>query len=312
MKTYAVKRLLQGFITVIGAMTVVFLMVRLVPGDPVATLLGDYYTEEAAQVLRSEFGLHQPIYVQYFNYLTDAFQGDFGYSFVTGRPVYNTLVEAFPFTMELAIASLVFALTIGVPVGVMAALNRNSWIDMLSMAFAIAFISIPGFYLGVLLLQYFSLGLGWFPVTGVGGPELADRLRHLVLPAIALGAPTAAISARMTRSSVVEVMGEDYIRTARSKGIHERIVVFKHALRNAMIPVVAIIGLSVAVRFGGSVVIETVFARRGVGYLLIQSIYDRDFVQVQFGILFYACVLVLVNIICDLSYAGLDPRIRYN
>ena len=312
MKVYAVKRILQGLLTVIGAMTLVFLMIRLVPGDPVATLLGDYYTPEAAAALRSEMGLDQPIYLQYFNYIFDAFRGNFGRSYVTRRPVFQTLMGAFPFTAELAIASLVFALGIGVPTGVISALNRNSWVDIITMAFAIAFISIPGFYLAVLLLQTFSIGFGWFPVTGVGGPELLSRLRHLVLPAVALGAPTAAISARMTRSSVLEVMGEDYIRTARSKGLPERVVVFKHALRNAMIPVVAIVGLSVAVRFGGSVIIETVFARRGIGYLLIQSIYDRDFIQVQFSVLFYACVLVFVNILVDLSYAVLDPRIRYD
>lgn len=312
MKVYAVKRLLQGFLTIIGAMTLVFLIIRLVPGDPVSTLLGDYYTQEAAEVMRAELGLDHPVYIQYINYLVNTFRGEFGRSYVTRRPVYDTLVAAFPFTMELAVASLVFALTLGVPLGVVAALHRNTWIDGLTMVFAIGFISIPGFYLAVLLLQYFSIGFGWFPVTGVGGPTLIGRLRHLVLPAIALGAPTAAISARMTRSSVVEIMGEDYIRTARAKGLQERIVVFKHALRNAMIPVVAIIGLSVATRMGGSVIIERVFARRGIGYLLIQSIYDRDFVQVQFGILFYALILVLVNVLVDLSYAVLDPRIRYD
>jgi peptide/nickel transport system permease protein/oligopeptide transport system permease protein len=313
MKTYIVRRLFVGFLTLLGVITIVFLVIRLVPGDPVQVLLGDFYNPETAAKLEAQLNLDKPVLVQYFSYLFDVLRGDFGESYITGKPVFQQLWRAFPYTAHLAVGSLLFSLSIGVPTGVIAAINRNSWIDMVSMSIAIAFISVPGFYLAILLIQFFSLKLGWFPVTGVGNPgDWMSMLRHLVLPSIALGAPTAAITARMTRSSVLDVLSEDYIRTARAKGLAERVVIFKHALRNAMVPIMAIVGLSVAVRFGGSVIIEIVFARTGIGWLLIASIFDRDYIQVQLSVVFYACILVLVNILIDLSYAWLDPRIRYS
>ncbi len=313
MKVYLVKRLFISFLTLLGVITLIFLVIRLVPGDPVAVLLGDYYSPEAGDALRQRLGLDRPLYVQYFTYLWNTLRGDFGTSYYTGRPVFQQLMRAFPYTAHLGIASLIFSLVIGVPAGVVAALNRNSWLDMVSMSISIAFISVPGFYLGVLLIQIFSLRFGMFPVTGVGDSQnLVSVLRHLALPSIALGAPTAAITARMTRSSVLEVLGEDYVRTARSKGLAERVVIVKHALRNAMVPIMAIVGLSIAMRFGGSVIIEVVFARSGIGWLLVASIFERDYIQVQLSVMFYACILVLVNILVDLSYAWLDPRIRYD
>jgi len=312
MHVYIVRRLLTGFLTLVGVLTLVFLVIRMVPGDPVEVLLGDFYSPETAAALRAQMSLDKPVVIQYFAYLWDTLRGDFGDSYITGKPVLGQLLRAFPYTAHLAVGSLLFALMIGVPTGVVAAINRNGWVDVASMTIAIALISLPGFYLGILLIQFFSLKLGLLPVTGIGDPgDLLSLLRHLVLPSVALGAPTAAISARMTRSSVLDVLGEDYIRTARAKGLAERIVIFKHALRNAMVPVMAIVGLSVATRFGGSVVIEIVFARTGIGWLLIQSIFDRDYIQVQLSVLFYAAILVAVNILIDLSYAWLDPRIRY-
>ncbi|MFO8060229.1 MAG: ABC transporter permease [Bacillota bacterium] len=312
MKVYLVKRLFISLLTLLGVITLIFVVIRLVPGDPVAVLLGDYYSPEAGDALRERLGLDKPLYVQYFTYLWNTLRGDFGTSYYTGRSVFQQLMRAFPYTAHLGVTSLIFSLVLGVPAGVIAALNRNTWIDMVSMSIAIACISVPGFYLGVLLIQVFSLYFGIFPVTGVGDPQsLVSLLRHLALPSVALGAPTAAITARMTRSSVLEVLGEDYVRTARSKGLPERVVIVKHALRNAMVPIMAIVGLSIAMRFGGSVIIEVVFARSGIGWLLVASIFERDYIQVQLSVMFYACILVVVNILVDLSYAWLDPRIRY-
>lgn len=313
MRTYIVKRVFISMLTLLGVMTLVFLVVRLVPGDPVKVLLGDFYNPRTAAAMRERLGLDQPLYMQYLTYLWNTLRGDFGESYITGRSVFRELMRAFPYTIHLGIASLIFSVVIGVPAGIIAALNRNTWLDIVSMSIAIAFISVPGFYLGILLIQLFSLRLGWFPVTGVGDPSsFVSLVRHLTLPSIALGAPTAAITARMARSSVLEALSEDYVRTARAKGLHERVVIFKHTLRNAMVPIMAIVGLSIAMRFGGSVIIEVVFARTGIGWLLVASIFDRDYIQVQLSVLFYACILVAVNILVDLSYAWFDPRIRYD
>jgi len=312
MGAYIIRRLGISVITLVGVITLIFVVVRLAPGDPVNVLLGDFYTGEAAANLKKKLGLDQPMIVQYFVYLGNILRGDFGKSYATGKPVLQQLLIVVPHTVYLGFGSMIFSLCIGIPAGILAALNRNGWIDMVSMSFASMLMAIPGFYLGVILVLFLSLRLGIFPALGTGTEDFVSLVRHLVLPVVSLGGPSAAITARMTRSSLLEVLGEDYIRTARSKGIREPMVIMKHALRNALVPVVAMAGLSFAHRFGGSAVIEILFNRRGIGSLLVNSIYDRDYMQVQLAVLFFAFALILINLLVDLSYSLLDPRIRYD
>lgn len=311
MQTYIIRRLALSVITLVGVITLIFVVVRLAPGNPVDVLLGDYYTEESVAHLREKLDLDKPVIVQYFTYLHNMLRGDFGMSYATGEPVLQQLLLVLPHTIYLAFGSIIFSLSIGITTGVMAALNRNGWVDMVSMTFASAFMAIPGFYLGLLLILFFSLQLGILPALGTGEENFASLVIHLILPSIALGGPSAAIIARMTRSSLLEVLGKDYVRTARSKGVRERMVVIKHAMRNAMTPVLAMAGLSFARRFGGSAIIEILFSRRGLGSLLVNAIFDRDYVMVQLAVLFFAFTLILVNILVDISYSVLDPRIRY-
>lgn len=312
MTAYIIRRLGISVITLIAVITLIFILVRLAPGDPATILLGDFYTGEAAAELRAKWGLDKTLIIQYFRYLYNILKGDFGHSYVTGKPVFQQLLVGLPHTFYLAIGSMTFSLIIGVPSGIMAALNRNRWIDMVTISSASMLMAIPGFYLGVILILFFSLKLGIFPALGTGQGNFVQLLWYLVLPSISLGGPSAAITARMTRSSMLEVIGEDYVRTAWAKGLQKKTVILKHVLRNAMIPVLATTGMSFAHRFGGAAVIEILFQRRGIGSLLVNSIYDRDYMQVQLGVLFFALALILVNLLIDLSYSFLDPRIRYD
>ncbi|MFP4646233.1 MAG: ABC transporter permease [Candidatus Acetothermia bacterium] len=313
MISYIIRRIGLSVITLLGVITLIFLVVRLAPGDPVTVLLGDFYTEEAAAELTREFGLDRPLPVQYFTYLGNMLRGQFGKSYATGKPVMRQLLDAVPYTIHLAFGSMAFSLLVGIPTGIAAALNRNSWIDMISMTFASMFIAIPGFLVGLVLMRIFSLDLGILPLHGVGEPgNFASIVKHLILPSIALGSPTGAITARMTRSSILEVMNNDYVRTARAKGLSERVVNLKHVLRNAMVPILSMVGLSIVRRFGGSAVLEIIFNRRGIGSLLVNSIYDRDYMQVQLTVLFFAASLVFINLLIDIAYSFLDPRIRYD
>jgi ABC-type dipeptide/oligopeptide/nickel transport system permease component len=275
-------------------------------------LLGDFSSAEAVEDLRRQYGLDQPVLVQYLVYLKNVLTLDFGKSYATNRLAMEQIATVFPFSAQLAVGAVLVAVLIGIPAGLIAATSGRKWVDGLSMTGALVFVSIPNFYLGVLLITIFAVQLDLLPVTGVGNPaEPLSLLRHLLLPSLALGGGGAAIVARMTRSSVLEVMSREYIVTARAKGLAERGVILRHALKNAFIPVTTVMGLQVGRLLGGSVVVETVFARAGIGKLIVDSITARDYIQVQASIVVLALIFVLVNLITDLAYGLLDPRIRY-
>ncbi len=305
MHRYIVKRILLLVPVVFGVLTFVFLMIHLVPGDPVELMLGETALQADKETLRKELRLNEPIAVQYLHYLGGLIRGDFGRSLHTNRPVLTSILERFPATIELALAALLIATLIALPLGIIAALRQHSLVDNGAMLFALLGVSIPNFWLGPLLIIFFSLKLGWFPVSGRGS------LLHLVLPAITLGTGMSAILARMTRSTFLEVLGKEYITVARAKGIRGLSVVLKHALRNALIPIITIIGLQLGALLSGAIITETIFSWPGIGRLTIQAINTRDYPLVQGCVLFISLSYVMVNLLTDLFYAYIDPRIRY-
>jgi len=297
--------------TLLGIATVVFIIVRLAPGNPAEILLGDYSTPEALALLSRKMGLDRPFYYQYGLYLWNLLRGDFGQSYVTNRFVFPEIIRHLPYTMELAGAAVLFSVLIGLPAGVVSAVKRDTLFDRISMVVALFLASMPLFWLGILLMLFFSIRLGWFPLIGAGNPAGFDAIRYLVLPSIALAGTPTALVARITRSSVLEIIQQDFIKVARAKGLRENRIVFKHVLKNAMIPVTTVIGLNMGHLLGGSVVIEMVFARPGLGKLLIDSIHGRDYFQVQGTVIVIAALFVLINFLVDLNYSLFDPRIRY-
>ncbi len=301
---YVIRRLLGLIPVVWGLGTVVFFMQHLLPGDPVQIMLGFAYNERSAAVLRESLGLNDPLWEQYLRYWWNLLQGDMGRSMQTRVPVMEMITAQFPATLTLSLAGMGFAVLLGGVLGLIAAVKVRTWFDSGTMVLALVGISIPSFWLGLLLILVFSVGLSWFPITGQGG------LNRLVLPAIAVGLPQAAIIARLVRSSMLEVLGADYLTTARAKGVAERAVIMRHALRNALVPVVTVVGLQFGALMGGTVVIENVFAREGLGRLTVQSIMLRDIPVVQGAVLFLGVTYVLVNLVVDLCYSWLDPRIR--
>jgi peptide/nickel transport system permease protein len=312
MTAYVTRRLLLVIPTLIGAATLVFIAIRLAPGDPATVLLGTFATPQAVAELRQQYGLDQPLYVQYIVFLKDILTLDFGKSYATSRPAMGQILAVLPYSTQLAVTSLLVALVIGIPAGIVAATSRRRWLDGASMLGALALVSVPSFYLGVLLITIFSIGLNLLPVTGAGDTgDPLSLLQHLILPSLALGGSTAAVVARMTRSSMLEVMSREFVVAARAKGLAESAVVLRHALKNAFIPVMTVMGLEIGRLLGGSVVVETVFARPGIGKLLVDSITARDYIQVQASIVVLAVIFVLLNLLTDVSYAALDPRIRY-
>jgi peptide/nickel transport system permease protein len=305
MTRYLVARLVSFVPVVVGVSLLVFLMLHFVPGDPVSVLVGDAPVSAAElERLREQYGLNDPLYVQYGRFALGALQGDFGRSLRTKRSVGEEIAEQLPQTIELAAAAMVFAIVLGVLLGVVAATRQYTWIDALCSVIALLSVSMPSFWLGLMLIFIFALGLGWFPATGQGGVE------RLVLPAITLGWYAAAIIARLVRSSMLEVLRQEYVMTARAKGLRELLVVYRHALRNALIPTVTIVGLQFGTLLGGAVVVETVFARQGLGRLIVGGILQKDFPIVQGAVLVTALVYVLANFLVDIAYASLDPRIR--
>ena len=305
MPGYIQRRLLLLVPVVWGVVTVVFSFIHLVPGDPVLAMVGENAQPADIARLRQQLGLNDPLHVQYFRYLTKLVRGDLGDSLHTGKPVLKTIIQRYPATIELALASLLLALIISIPLGVLSATKRNSPVDHFSMVLALLGISMPNFWLGPLLIILFSIKLNLLPVSGSGG------LSHLILPAITLGTAMTALLTRMVRASMLEVMGQDYIRTARAKGLPERVVIYKHALKNALIPVVTIVGLQFGTLLTGAIITETIFAWPGLGRLTIQSISRRDYPLVQGCILMISLTYILVNLATDLFYTVLDPRIRY-
>ncbi len=312
MRHYLIRRVLMLVPTLLGAITVVFLVIHLVPGDPVAMIMRDYYTKESASALRHLLGLDRPLFVQYLDYLWKVLHLDFGFSFQNKREVIVNIADQLPYTVELGIASMIVALLIAVPTGILSAVYRNRWPDYLSRFLASLAISSPEFLLGVLLLLTFALYLGWFPSYGAGdGGDLSSLLWHLILPALALGLRETALLARITRSSFLEVVSQDYVRTARAKGLNERLIIFKHAIRNALGPILTITGVDLAYLLGGAVVVETVFSRQGAGRVLLDAVLHRDYPQVQGTLLALIVIAIIVNACVDLAYALVDPRIRY-
>jgi peptide/nickel transport system permease protein len=303
---YTVRRLLIAFPSVMGVLIIVFLMVRLAPGDPAVFLAGEFAPPETIAAMRTRFGLDQPYHIQFGLYVGSLVQGDLGRSTRTQRLVIDDLRQFFPNTLELAMGAMLIALLIGIPAGVIAALRQNTLTDLLVTIGSLIGVSMPVFWFGLLAMLYFSVQLGWFPVAGRG------TLAHLVLPAVSLGLGSMAIIARMTRSSMLEVLGLDYVRTARAKGLPTARVVAKHALRNALIPVVTVGGLQFGQLLSGAVLTETVFAWPGIGRLLVDSIRARDYPVVQGSVLLIAVTFILINIAVDLIYGFIDPRIRYD
>jgi peptide/nickel transport system permease protein len=302
---YFVRRVLLAIPVLIGVATLVFSLIHLVPGDPAQAMLGDGAAPQDIAELRTSLGLDQPLLTQYFTFLRHAVTGDLGKSFRTGQPVTTMIFERIPATAELALAAMLVAIVIAIPLGVVAAVWRGTAIDHSAMTFALAGVSIPNFWLGPLLAIVFAVEFGWLPVSGRG------TLAHLVLPAISLGLALAAILARMTRASLLDELGELYVRAARARGVSNAASITSHALRNSMIPLLTIIALQFGAVLTGAVITETIFAWPGIGRLLIQSIGFRDYPMVQGCILLIAVTYVTVNLITDLMYGVLDPRIRF-
>lgn len=306
MLKYIIKRIIGVIPTLIIVTTFVFFFVRLIPGDPARLVAGPQATLEDVEVVREELGLNKPIVTQYVDYVTGLFHGDLRMSLRTKRPVATEVSLRYMNTVKLTLGSLAWSVVVGVLLGVWSGKHRSKWQDYTGMTMAISGISMPSFWIGFLLIMVFSVNLKWLPTTG------ADSWKSFILPSIALGTSIAAIIARFTRSSIIEVMKEDYIRTARAKGLRERTVIWKHAFRNAMISVVTVVGLQFGFLLGGSVVTESVFAFPGLGSLLVESVNYRDYNAIQSLILIFSLHFVVINLVVDILYALLNPEIKLN
>ena len=308
-------RVLVTIPTVLGVVTLAFVLIHVAPGDPAELLLGDYVgvTPQVLSELREYLGLGLPLPVQYVKYVTNVLRGDLGRSFRTNQSVASEIIGQAPFTLALAAAGIILAVTVGIPTGIVAAVRRNSLADYATTTVAMFWLASPGFWFGILLIYFLAYRLGWFPVFGAGTwDNWRSLIAHLALPAVAIGVRSAALIARMTRSALLEVLSQDYIRTARAKGLAGGAVILRHALRNAAIPIVTIIGLDIAYLLGGAVVTETVFSRPGLGKLVVDAIHARDYPMVQGAIMVFAFGILLINLLVDLSYAFIDPRVRYS
>ena len=314
MSAYVLRRGLQAVVVLLGVSVIVFALVHVVPGDPIRVALGTRFDPDTYAALRERAGFDRPLVVQYVTWLGSALTGDLGVSFRSGQPVATTLLARLPATVALAVAALVVALVVAVPLGIVSALRSGSVWDHLASAFSQVGISVPDFWLAILLILLFSLTLGWLPSTGYV-PLTEDPwqwLRHLVLPATAVGVVSGSVITRFVRSSVLESLSEDYTRTARAKGLREAVVVNRHVLRTALVPVVTVTGLQLAYLLGGVIIIEAIFAWPGLGRLAYQAVQARDYPVLQGAVLLFATIFLLVNFVVDLLYAWLDPRISYS
>ncbi|EAM7258316.1 glutathione ABC transporter permease GsiC [Salmonella enterica] len=305
MLNYVLKRLLGLIPTLLIVAVLVFLFVHLLPGDPARLIAGPEADAQVIALVRQQLGLDQPLDVQFWHYITHVLQGDFGTSMVSRRPVSEEIASRFLPTLWLTITSMIWAVLFGMAIGIAAAVWRNRWPDRVGMTLAVTGISFPAFALGMLLMQIFSVDLGWLPTVG------ADSWQHYILPSLTLGAAVASVMARFTRSSFVDVLSEDYMRTARAKGVSETWVVLKHGLRNAMIPVVTMMGLQFGFLLGGSIVVEKVFNWPGLGRLLVDSVDMRDYPVIQAEVLLFSLEFILINLVVDVLYAAINPAIRY-
>ena len=309
MLRYVARRALALVPILLGISVVTFVVLRVIPGDPVQAMVdqrGVGVDEATVRSIREHFGLDRPLPVQYVKFVADAARGDFGRSFATRQPAAGELLARLPATARLAAAAMALAVLAGIPLGMLAAARRHTWVDSASMVTALSGLSMPVFWLALILQYVLSVRLGILPASGYGG------WRNLVMPAVALSAAPAAVIARITRSAMLEVIGSDYVTTARAKGLSERLVIWRHALRNALVPVVTILGLQIGGLLSGAVITESIFNWPGVGRLLLDSMLRRDFPVVQGGVVMVAAVFALVNLLTDLVYAVVDPRIRYS
>lgn len=313
MLRYLIRRLMFSVLVVAGVATITFGLMHLIPGDPVDAILGTEASPENRAALRHDLGLDQPLLVQYGEWWLNLFQGDLGRSVMVKQPVSDLILERLPTTIPLALMSMTIAILIAIPAGVISAIRRNTWLDGVVSSLAFTGLSIPGFWLGTLLILGFAVRWQWFPPGGYVSivEHPIEGFRHLILPAIALGTTFAAALTRMIRSSLLEVLSRDYIRTARAKGQRERNVIIRHALRNALIPAVTIVGVQIGGLLSGALIIEQIFALPGIGRLTVQAVLDRDFPLVQGCIIVIALIFVLANLLTDLLYVYLDPRISY-
>ncbi|MBV8184259.1 MAG: ABC transporter permease [Hyphomicrobiales bacterium] len=308
---YLVRRLLFALPTLVAVLTVVFVLVRIVPGDPAQTILGDQASEEALVSLRHRLGLDRPILGQYIAFLRSAALGDWGNSMVSGKPVMSEVAAVLPYTIDLTVTSIILGIAIGMPLGAWSALNRNTWADYATRIGSLLGLSFPAFVSGIMLLLVFAIYFRWFPVISGGDlHDLSSRVRSLALPAVNLALIMAAYITRVTRSSMLQVLGEDFMRTARAKGVPRHALVWRHALRNALIPVITVVGLYLGILIGNSVLTEIVFNRPGLGKLIVGALNDRDYTMLQGLMVIYALVVVVANLATDLAYGAVDPRIR--
>lgn len=313
MSRYIVRRVAQASVVLLGVSVIVFMLVHLVPGDPIRTSLGTQFDPAIYEALREQAGLDKPLPVQYASWLGKAVTGDLGVSFRTGEPVAATLLERLLPTFSLALAGLVIALVIALPLGMLAAVRAGSRIDRVVTVISQVGVSVPDFLLAILGILLFALVLGWLPSSGYVSPlnDPLSWLRHVALPATAIGVISGSIITRFVRSAVLEALGQNHTRTARSKGLPEPVVLRRHVLRNALVPIVTIIGLQLAVLFGGVIIVEVVFSWPGLGLLSLQAVQQRDYPVLQGTVLLLAVIFLIVNLLVDLLYAALDPRIRY-
>jgi peptide/nickel transport system permease protein len=306
MKAYVLRRLWQSALTLVGVSMLVFVILRVVPGDPAKMLLPDGAPQSAVDELNRQLGLHEPLYVQYGLFLQSVFRGDFGQSFQYRAPALRVVVERLAATVQLALAALLITVGVGVSLGIVAAVRRGTGYDYASTVLAVLGQSLPNFWLGIMLILLFGVALRWLPTSGF------ESWRHLILPAVTLAAFPMALVARLTRSSMLEILGRDFIRTGRAKGLAERAVILRHALRNAAVPLLTVLGLQIGTLLGGAVITESVFAWPGMGKLVVDAIFFRDFPVVQTVLILSATIFVVINLLVDLLYTVIDPRIRYS
>lgn len=314
MGQYIIRRLIHALFVTWGCATLVFFLLRMIPGDPVVQMLGPEYTPEAAEALRVKLGLNEPPFTQYVKWFGSVLRGDLGGSIASGETVADAIKSGLPKTASLTLVSFVIALIIAVPAGIVAALRRNGPVDYVASLIAFIGVSMPSFWFGIILILIFAVQLRWFPAIGyseIAEDGVGEWLRRLILPGLAVGMGYAAILMRFVRAGLLEVLSSDYVRTARAKGLRENTVVWRHALRNSLIPVVTVAGIQLALLLSGAVVVETVFSIRGLGRILVGAIFDRDYPIVQGVILLISVVFVMANLVVDILYTWLDPRIRY-
>jgi len=310
MIAFLVRRLSFACVTLFAVLTLVFVLVRIVPGDPAQLILGDQASREAIEALRHRLGLDLPLEEQYVLFLSGALRGDWGVSMVTGQPVIGEVLRVLPWTIQLTLVSLLLGVAIGVPGGVYAAIHRNRFVDYAVRISSLLGLSFPPFVAAIVLLLAFAIALPWFPVISARSGSFTAWYQSITLPAVSLGLITAAYVTRVTRSAMLEVLSEDYVRTARAKGVPWSAVVWRHALRNALIPIITVVGLYLGILIGNSVLTEIVFSRPGLGKLLIGALNQRDYPMLQGMMVIYTLVVVLVNLLTDLAYGFVDPRVK--